>query len=924
MSFAAYEPLNQSEASVFTSFHKGLVKTMNRGSKSSFIEICFSSIFCNFAVSKKNRDKMTSKKVSDTPLMKQYNSLKAQYPDTILLFRVGDFYETFGQDAVETAKLLGIVLTKRGGGDENELAGFPYHAIDTYLPKFLRAGKRVAVCEQLEDPKTVKGIVKRGVIEVATPSMSYNDKTNDGSVNNYLCGIHYGKFVAGIAFVDISTGDFFISSGEKNEIDKLLQSFSPKEVVLQKKYLREFQQSHQTDIYIKTYEDWVFNITYANEVLTEHFGTKSLKGFGIEDCDEAVIAASAALTYMKETMHTQISHISRIKKINTGSYLWLDKFTIRNLELISSMNEKAKTLLSVLNRTQSNMGYRMLQRWIVLPLVDIDEIKTRQEIVRTFIENDELNEQVRNSIRFIGDLERIVSRMAFGRIQPSELLNLKFIVREIQKLKTYFSENENDVLKVEAEKINPCKDLEEYLDKYIAHDAPNNIAKGGAIASGVDERLDQMRKLAFDSKEILEQLQNRESERTGIPSLKVGYNNVFGYYLEVTNSHKDKVPQDWTRKQTLANAERYITDELKDLETKIINAQEGISQLENSIYREVLSEILKYVDALKTNAYIIANADCLLSFALVAEENNYTKPELTQGTGIDIKEGRHPVIEQNLAPGEQYVANDVFLDRDKQQICIITGPNMSGKSAYLRQTALITLMAQIGSYVPAKSATIGIVDKIFTRVGASDNISSGESTFMVEMNETACILNNLSDRSLVLLDEIGRGTSTYDGVSIAWATASYLHNNRHKAKTLFATHYHELIDMEHQYERIKNYHVRVKETGKQIIFLRKIDKGGSEQSFGLHVAKLAGMPKSVLDEAEYILSQLENKETNGKSVEKKVEKRRTDGMQLSFIQLEDPILLEIRDSILSTDLEHLTPIESLNKLYAIKKKLEKL
>lgn len=867
---------------------------------------------------------MAGKKVSDTPLMKQYNSLKAQYPDTILLFRVGDFYETFGQDAIDTSKLLGIVLTKRGGGDENELAGFPHHAIDTYLPKFLRAGKRVAVCEQLEDPKMVKGLVKRGVTEVVTPSMSYNDKTNDGSINNYLCGIHYGKFLTGIAFVDISTGDFFISRGERNEMDKLLQSFSPKEVVLQKKYLREFQQNHESDIYIKTYEDWVFNKDYANEVLTEHFGTNSLKGFGIEDCDEAVIAASAALTYMKETMHTQISHISRIKQINTGSYLWLDRFTIRNLELVSSMNEKAKTLLSVLNRTQSNMGYRMLQRWIVLPLIDISEIKSRQGMVEAFIGNDELKESTRSSLRFIGDLERIVSRMAFGRIQPAELLNLKFIIREIRKLKDGFTNSGNDILRGEAAKINPCNDLEEYLDKYIADDAPNNIAKGGAIASGVDERLDQMRKLAFDSKEILEQLQNKECEKTGIPSLKVGYNNVFGYYLEVTNSHKDKVPQEWVRKQTLANAERYITDELKDLETQIISAQENISQIENAIYGGVLRETLKYVDALKMNAHVIANADCLLSFALVAMENNYTKPELTEDTSINIKEGRHPVIEKNLPTGEQYVANDVFLDRDSQQICIITGPNMSGKSAYLRQTALITLMAQIGSYVPAKSAEIGIVDKIFTRVGASDNISSGESTFMVEMNETACILNNLSDRSLVLLDEIGRGTSTYDGVSIAWATASYLHNNRHRAKTLFATHYHELIDMEKQYERIKNYHVRVKEAGKQIIFLRKIDKGGSEQSFGLHVAKLAGMPKSVLDEAEYILSQLENKETNGKSVTKKPGKPHQDGMQLSFIQLEDPILLEIRDSILSTDLENLTPIESLNKLYAIKKKLEKL
>lgn len=867
---------------------------------------------------------MAVKKDSETPLMKQYNSLKEQYPDTILLFRVGDFYETFGQDAIATSQILGITLTKRGGGDENELAGFPFHAIDTYLPKFLRSGKRVAICEQLEDPKSVKGLVKRGVTEVVTPSMSYNDKTDDGASNNYLCGIHYGKLFVGIAFVDISTGEFFISRGEKSEADKLFQSLSPRELVIQKKYLREFQKDHKENIYIKTYEDWVFNSDYANEILTEHFGTKSLKGFGVEECKEGIIAAAAALTYMKETLHTQISHISQISTIKSSNYLWLDKFTIRNLELISSPNENGKTLLSILNRTQSNMGLRMLQRWIVLPLLDIEQIEHRQNIVKSFIDNDTLSLNTSESLRTIGDLERIISRVAFGRIQPSELLNLKFIIREIGKLKKDFSENGSKFLKTEAEKLNTCFDLEQYLEKYISSDAPNNIAKGGAIAQGVDSELDSLRELAFNSRQVLEQLKNDECEKTGISSLKIGYNNVFGYYLEVTNTHKDKVPQEWIRKQTLANAERYITEELKELESKIITAQDRISQIENRIYNEVLAKTIQYINSLKANAHILASMDCLLSFAQIAIENNYVRPKLTEQTNITIKDGRHPVIEKSLSTGEQYISNDVYLDRDSQQICIITGPNMSGKSAYLRQTALITLMAQIGSWVPAKMAEIGIVDKIFTRVGASDNISSGESTFMVEMNEAACILNNISERSLILLDEIGRGTSTYDGVSIAWAIASYLHDNRCKPKTLFATHYHELIDMENQYARIKNYHVKVKESGKEVIFLRKIDKGGSEQSFGIHVAKLAGMPRKVVEEAEYMLSQLENKATKAQKVAKKADSSCSKGLQLSFIQLDDPVLSEIKDTILEVDIENLTPIESLNKLYEIKKKLEKV
>ena len=857
---------------------------------------------------------MAVKKDSETPLMKQYNSLKEQYPDTILLFRVGDFYETFGQDAITTSQILGITLTKRGGGDENELAGFPFHAIDTYLPKFLRSGKRVAICEQLEDPKSVKGLVKRGVTEVVTPSMSYNDKTDDGASNNYLCGIHYGKLFVGIAFVDISTGEFFISRGEKSEADKLFQSLSPRELVIQKKYLREFQKDHKENIYIKTYEDWVFNSDYANEILTEHFGTKSLKGFGVEECKEGIIAAAAALTYMKETLHTQISHISQISTIKSSNYLWLDKFTIRNLELISSPNENGKTLLSILNRTQSNMGLRMLQRWIVLPLLNIEQIEHRQNIVKSFIDNDTLSLSTSESLRTIGDLERIISRVAFGRIQPSELLNLKFIIREIGKLKKDFSENGNKFLKTEAERLNPCSDLEQYLEKYISSDAPNNIAKGGAIAQGVDSELDSLRELAFNSRQVLEQLKNDECEKTGISSLKIGYNNVFGYYLEVTNTHKDKVPQEWIRKQTLANAERYITEELKELENKIITAQDRISQIENRIYNEVLAKTIQYINSLKANAHILASMDCLLSFAQIAIENNYVRPKLTEDTSIKIKEGRHPVIEKSLYAGEQYISNDVYLDRDSQQICIITGPNMSGKSAYLRQTALITLMAQIGSWVPAKMAEIGIVDKIFTRVGASDNISSGESTFMVEMNEAACILNNISERSLILLDEIGRGTSTYDGVSIAWAIASYLHDNRCKPKTLFATHYHELIDMESQYARIKNYHVKVKESGKEVIFLRKIVSGGTDESYGVHVAKLAGVPKEVVKSANEILKGLERKSVLINKGKVKEDKKVVSG-QLDMYNYK---LADIAHELDKINVNEITPIDALNILMKLK------
>jgi DNA mismatch repair protein MutS len=856
----------------------------------------------------------------ETPLMKQYNPIKAKYPDAILLFRVGDFYETFGQDAIEASKILGITLTSRAGV---ELAGFPYHAVDTYLPKLIRAGKRCAICEQLEDPKMVKGIVKRGITEVVTPSLSYNDKTSDHTQNNFLAAVHTQKDMMGVAFIDIGTGEFYVSQGDKQEIEKLIQSLSPKEVIVQKQKLREFQESFKTDFYTNTFEDWVFTEDFANDILLKHFDVNSLRGFGIDECQLGVIAAGACLHYLNETQHTELSHIQKISRLNNNNYVWLDKFTIANLELVYSPHPNGATLLSIINHTKSNMGARRLQRWIVLPLVDRKEIEKRQDIVSYFVKEDITAENIRNSVKRIGDLERMVAKAAYGRIMPNELVQLRNVLQEIDKIKSLC--NGIDALRMQ-ERLDICQDLIDNISKTLNQDAPNAVSKGNVIAVGVDRDLDELRELSYNGKDYLSKLQQRESENTGISSLKIGFNNVFGYYLEVTNAHKEKVPEQWIRKQTLTNAERYITEELKEYETKILGAETKILEIETKLYAKLLSEVLPYVRPLQINAEIISELDCLLSFAEIAIENNYVRPTINDDYSLKIVEGRHPVIEKMLPPGESYVANDVYLDKETQQIGIITGPNMSGKSAYLRQNALIVLMAQIGSFVPAKSADIGIVDKIFTRVGASDNISSGQSTFMVEMNETASILNNLSDRSLVLLDEIGRGTSTYDGVSIAWAIASYIHDNPHyRAKVLFATHYHELIDMEGIYPRIKNLHVTVKEIGKKIIFLRKIARGGSSQSFGIHVARLAGMPKEVLDEAEEILENLEKKQkSNKQKTELKPKKKHEDPYQLSFIQLDDPLLLEIKEDILSTDIDNLTPMEALMKLNSIKKLIEKV
>lgn len=861
-----------------------------------------------------------------TPLMRQYNEMKAKFPDAILLFRVGDFYETFGKDAVEASKILGITLTKRANGKEKdlELAGFPYHSIDTYLPKLIRAGKRCAICEQLEDPKMVKGIVKRGITEVVTPSLSYNDKTSDHSQNNFLAAIHSEKDNYGVAFLDIATGEFFVSQGKKQEIEKLLQTLSPKEVILQKQKLREFQEGFKKDFYTNTFEDWVFTKDYANDILLKHFDVNSMKGFGIEEMNLGVVACGACLHYLNETQHTELSHIQKISRLDNSNFVWLDKFTIANLELVHSPYSSGSTLINVLNRTKSNMGARRLQRWVLLPLIDKVEIEKRQDVVSFFIQNDVLADKIGVSLKRIGDLERLIAKAAYGKILPNEIVGLKNVLKEIGEIKSLCKDyKELDRI----EEVDACEDLINNITNTLSEEAPNAVSKGNVIKKGISQELDELREIAYHGKDYLNKLQQRESEETSIPSLKIGFNNVFGYYLEVTNSHKDKVPDSWHRKQTLTNAERYITEELKEYETKIFGAESKILEIESLLYGKLVSEILPYINKLQKNAEIISQFDCLLSFAEIAIENNYVRPTINDGFSLKIVQGRHPVIEKMLPSGENYIANDMFLDKDTQQIGIITGPNMSGKSAYLRQNALIVLMAQIGSFVPAKSADIGIVDKIFTRVGASDNISLGESTFMVEMNETASILNNLSDRSLVLLDEIGRGTSTYDGVSIAWSIASYIHDHPHfRAKVLFATHYHELIEMEEIYSRIFNLHVTIKEIGKQIIFLRKIAKGGSSQSFGIHVARLAGMPRQVLQEAEEILENLESKQKSKKQkvLSKPAKKQTNDPYQLSFIQLDDPLLLEIKEDILSTDIDNLTPMEALLKLHAIKKLIEKV
>lgn len=869
-----------------------------------------------------------SKKDSNTPLMRQYLEMKKKFPDAMLLFRVGDFYETYGSDAVKSAGILGITLTRKsnGSGTYTEMAGFPYHALEQYLPRLVRAGQRVAICEQLEDPKAAKGLVKRGITELVTPGVSYNDMVLEVKENNFLCGLHLTDKISGISFLDVSTGEFYVAQGDIHYIDKLLQNFHPTEVVLQRKMLQRFQEFFPEKYYTNTFDDWVFTTDFAEELLMKQFGTTSLKGFGVEELEAGVVAAGAALYYLHQTQHDRTQHICRLTRIEEDKYVWLDKFTIRNLELVHSPNANAKTLIDTIDQTLTPMGSRLLRRWIVMPIKEVAVIEQRLSVVDHLLLDGSFADDLRQHIRGIGDLERLISKVAVGRINPRELLQLKRSLLEIDAIKKLCANAKAEALQLFGERLNVCHTIAEKIDREIREDAPVRVDKGGVIADGVNAELDELRSLAGSGKNYLMNLQQREVERTGIPSLKVGFNNIFGYYLEVTNAHRDKVPPEWMRRQTLTNAERYITPELKEYEEKILGAEERMMVIESQLYEQMLNTLTEYVDPIQYNAQLIAQLDCLQSFAAVSLANGYCRPQLNDGTAIDIKEGRHPVIETQLPLGEKYISNNVYLDRDTQQIIIITGPNMSGKSALLRQTALIVLMAQIGCYCPAQSATIGIVDKIFTRVGASDNISSGESTFMVEMNETASILNNISDRSLVLLDEIGRGTSTYDGISIAWAITEYLHDNKKvRPKVMFATHYHELIEMADQYERIQNYHISVKEVGNKVIFMRKLEMGGSEHSFGIHVARMAGMPPQVLKRAHQMLELLESKnekisdQKSSKKTKKETKITPEQGFQLSFIQLDDPTLLEIRDKLLDIEIDTLTPIEALLKLNEIKK-----
>lgn len=882
---------------------------------------------------KKNKQEkvIVAKKTDDgSPLMRQHAEMKKKFPDAILLFRVGDFYETFGEDARTASRILGLTLTRKmaGGGEYTDLAGVPHHALEQYLPRLVRAGLRVAICEQLEDPKTAKGLVKRGITELVTPGVAYNDMVLEVKENNFLCGLHLTDKIHGISFLDVSTGEFYIAQGDLAYIDKLMSSFHPSEVVLQRKKQRWFQEHFAEKYYSNTFDDWVFAPDFARELLLKQFGTSSLKGFGVEDLDMGIIAAGAVLYYLQDTQHNQTANITQLRRVERDRYVWLDRFTVRNLELISSPNDNARTLLDVIDETLTPMGSRLLRRWMLMPLKEKDLIEERLKVVDVLVQNAELRQQLSQQIKAIGDLERLITKAAVGRINPREMLQLRRSLGAVAEVKRLCANSCNETLSRMAEQFNPCQILADRIGREVKEEPPAKIEKGGVIANGVNEELDELRAMAGSGKDYLVTMQQRESEATGIPSLKVGYNNIFGYYFEVYNTHKDKVPSEWIRKQTLTNAERYITPELKEYEDRILGAEEKILTLEIQLYNQLMAAVTEYVQPIQYDAQLVANLDCLQCFSEVALRGNYCRPELTDDDKIQILEGRHPVIETQMAPGEQYVSNDVMLDRDHQQILIITGPNMSGKSALLRQTALIVLMAQMGCYCPAKRATIGLVDKIFTRVGASDNISSGESTFMVEMNETASILNNVSDRSLVLLDEIGRGTSTYDGISIAWAITEYLHNNKKaRPKVMFATHYHELIEMEDQYERIKNYHVSVKEIDGRVIFLRKLVPGGSEHSFGIHVARLAGMPPQVVNRADAMLQVLEAKNEhtneegeNGKNGAKKSQKNNiSEGYQLSFIQLDDPTLLEIKNMLIDIDIDTLTPIEALLKLNEIKK-----
>jgi DNA mismatch repair protein MutS len=868
------------------------------------------------------------KEVVETPLMKQYYNIKSKYPDALLLFRVGDFYETFSEDAIKTSEILGIVLTRRANGSASfvELAGFPYHALDTYLPKLVRAGHKVAICDQLEDPKLTKNIVKRGVTELVTPGVSYNDKILENKQNNFLAAIHLMPKTSGISFLDISTGEFLVAQGNNEYIDKLLQTFKPSEIILQKSKKADFINLFGNKFYLTTFDDWVFTFDFTYDLLLKHFNTTSLKGFGIDEQEFGIIAAGSAMHYLAETSHDRVQHICKLSRIEEDHYVWLDKFTIRNLEIISSVNEQAKSLLNILDQTVSPMGARQLRRWLLLPLKEKKPILERLDAVTYFFNNGPLLKELQKQIRYIGDIERIIAKVAVGRVSPRELIQLKFALETIVDIKATCLNSPVPMLQFAGEQMNPCVLLTSKIGKELNPDPPAVVAKGNVIAKGVNADLDELRELAHSGKDYLIRLQQKESERTGIPSLKIAYNNVFGYYLEVTNTHKDKVPEEWLRKQTLVNSERYITPELKEYEDKILTAEERILTIETQLYNELVLSLTDYISQIQVNASLIARLDCLLSFAEISISNRYCKPEINEEYCLEIKGGRHPVIEKQLPPGEKYITNDVNLDDKNQQIMIITGPNMSGKSALLRQTALIVLMAQAGCYVPADAAKIGLVDKIFTRVGASDNITSGESTFMVEMNETASILNNISNRSLILLDEIGRGTSTYDGISIAWAITEFLHEHPlFKPKVLFATHYHELNEMANSMERIKNYHVSVREAGKIIIFLRKLEAGGSEHSFGIHVARMAGMPVQVIEKANQMLEVLEKSHSQG-TLNKQGTKKQSktgDPYQLSFIQLNDPLLEQIREDILDTDINNLTPVEALMKLNEIKKLLKK-
>jgi len=864
-------------------------------------------------------------KYVETPLMKQYYDIKTKHPDAILLFRVGDFYETFGEDAIRTSEILGITLTRRANGSATfvELAGFPYHALDTYLPRLVRAGQRVAICEQLEDPKLTKKIVKRGIIELVTPGVSLNENVLNHKENNFLAAVHIDKKIAGVAFLDISTGEFLTSEGTIEYIDQMLSNFQPKEVLFEKGKKDLFIDYFGPKFYTFKLDDWIFTQDAANDRLLKQFETSSLKGFGVQNLNFGIIAAGAILYYLDITQHEQLGHITSLSRIEENRYVWLDKFTIKNLELFHSPYEGARTLIDVMDRTISPMGGRLLKRWLSLPLKDIQPVNERLDVVQYFVENNDVKDEISGLIRHIGDLERLISKVAVSRINPREVVQLKRALRAIEPLKELCNNSGCLPLEKIAEQLNPCRTIADNIDKEINNDPPVQLNKGNVIAKGISEELDDLRKILYSGKDYLVDLQTRESERTGITSLKVSFNNVFGYYIEVRNTHKDKVPPEWIRKQTLVSAERYITEELKEYESKILGAEEKIIDLETKLFNDLVLAILEYIPPIQLNSTLIAKLDCLQSFAVLSAENNYSRPVLNDSRVLNITEGRHPVIEKQLPVGESYVPNDMVLDTDDQQIIILTGPNMSGKSALLRQTALIVLMAQTGCFVPAKGATIGMVDKIFTRVGASDNISLGESTFMVEMNETASILNNLSDRSLVLLDEIGRGTSTYDGISIAWAMVEYLHENKLRAKTLFATHYHELNEMENSFARVKNYSVSIKELNNKVIFLRKLKRGGSEHSFGIHVARMAGMPRSVVNRADEILKELEqshDKKELAKPIADIASHR--EGMQLSIFQLDDPVLKQIRDEILEIDIDNLTPVEALNKLYNIKKLLK--